>query len=245
MRKLKSVLAMTLVIMLLSSLVPAFAASNSFTLYNYTGQSITEIYLYPSYNSKFGNPRNTKGYVYDRGSVTISVTSQEANLNCSWNLRITLRDSKYRSTWYVWEELNLSSLLGDQLNLTCTSDGHLNLASAGSPDTTVNRSVKVTNLTGDSMTEVYIYPSNNSKWGNSRTTGWIYNGYSSTFAMTSAETAVNTGWNITICFRSGNRAYSVTWSDWDINWILGKELTVYMSGSNTYSIDTSDLGNYF
>lgn len=242
MPKLKSLLSMILIAVLLCSLFPAVAESNYFTLYNYTGQSISELYLYPANNSKFGNPRNTKGYVYDQSYVKVSVNSSELRLNCEWCLRITLRNGRY-STHYTWDSLDLNDLVGYDLNLTFTSDGHLSLDYVNSSGTTnsLERTVKITNCTGEAISEVYVYPCNNSRWGNSRTNKWIYNYDSETFVMNSQEISVNTLWNITICFRSGRRSFSVTWEEWDIDSIIGNELMIYKSGTNTYTMEYNPL----
>lgn len=245
MKKFRSALAFTLIMMLLCTLVPALAESYYFTINNYTGQSISELYLYPTANNRFGDPRNTKGYIRDHESGKIYFTSQEMKMPGKWSLRIGLKNAKYSTTYYIWDEMNLNDLIGEELNLTFTADGHLNLKSANEsgPVSTQDLTVKISNYTGDSITEVYIYPSNNSKWGYSRTKDWIYNYGSATFTMTAAEVSVSTEWTIKLCFKSGRSAYSVTWDEWDISDIIGHELTVYMSGENSYTIDYSPLEN--
>lgn len=241
--RLKSALSFLLVAVLLCGLIPASAESSYFTLYNYTGQSISELYLYPSNNSKFGSPRNTKGYVSDHGYVKVNVTSAEMRLRCDWSLRIGLRNDRYSTTYYIWDELDLGELIGSELNLTFTSDGHLSLdyVNDGNMGSYLDRTVQITNYTGESITEVYVYPSNNAKWGSSRTEDWIYNYESDTFVMTSPEIAVDTLWTITVCFRSGYRSFRVTWDEWDIDSIIGNELLIYKTGSDTYTIDITPL----
>lgn len=245
MKKFRSALALTLIMMLLCTLVPAFAESYYFTINNYTGQSISELYLYPSSNKRFGDPRNTKGYIKDHESGKIYFTSQELKVPGEWSLRIGLKNAKYSTSYYTWEGLDLNEFIGEELNLTFTADGHLNLKSATvtGPVNPQDLTVKISNYTGDSITEVYIFPSNNTKWGFSRTKNWIYNYESATFMMDKDEVAVSTEWTIKLCFKSGRSAYSVTWDEWDINDIIGHELTVYMSDENTYSISYSALEN--
>lgn len=245
MKKYRSVLALTLIMMFLCALVPASAESYYFTINNYTGQSISELYLYPSSNKRFGDPRNTKGYVKDHESCKIYFTSQELKMPGEWSLRIGLKNARYSTTYYTWEGLNLNDYIEEELNLTFTADGHLNLKSTTPVDqvTPKNLNVKITNYTGDSITEVYVFPSNNAKWGYSRTKNWIYNYESATFIMDRDEVSVSTEWTIKLCFKSGRSSYSVTWDEWDINDIIGHELTVYMPDENTYSINYSPLDN--
>ncbi len=62
------------------------AAATSFTLRNYAGFSISEVYLYPDGAASWGKARNTTGWLYKNSSMEILVTEEEKSLNTLFSL---------------------------------------------------------------------------------------------------------------------------------------------------------------
>ena len=92
-------------------------AARDFTIKNYAGFSISEVYLYPDGAKNWGKARNTSGWLYNNSSMTFTVTDEEAEQNTRWTLNFCFRLSG--CAYYIdYTGINLSSLLGRSLLIT-------------------------------------------------------------------------------------------------------------------------------
>lgn len=224
---------------------PAFSllSSKSFTLLNMSGSSITEVYLYPSYNSSWGDPRNTQ-WIYNGREATITFTNSEYNMSyTTWNMRIGINKGYYVS-YYLWEDVSPSDLVSSE-TVTLLANGYggytldYDAANSGTNYTDKNY-FTIYNYSGNPIIEVYLYPMNSSNFGKMRNSGWISSGDSVTVYMTSNELNMNIDWCMRIGVRKSGRAYYTYWNNVDLSDLINYgPITVY-TGSNgwlSYSYD--------
>ncbi|MBQ1257651.1 MAG: hypothetical protein IIX93_10320, partial [Clostridia bacterium] len=216
---------------------PAFSllSSKSFTLLNMSGSSITEVYIYPSYNSSWGEIRN-QAWIYNGREATITFTNSEYNMDyVSWSMRIGINKGRYVS-YSLWEDVSPTDLVSSG-KVTLLSNGYggytLDYTSTSSVTTQLNKnSFKINNMSGNPIIEVYIYPMNNSNFGKMRNDGWVYNGDSVTVTLNSNELNLNVNWCLRIGVRKNGRAYYTYWENVDISDLINYgPITVY-TGSN-------------
>ena len=87
------------------------SSARSFTLRNYAGFSISEVYLYPDGAASWGKARNTSGWVYKNSSMEITITDEEATLNTLFTLNFCFYYNQ-RPYYMTYDGLKLRDILG-------------------------------------------------------------------------------------------------------------------------------------
>lgn len=235
-------LILVLVLALSFQMTQAANSNVTFTITNYTGRAITEVYLYPTYSSSWGKARNLSGWIRSNSSGPITVTTAEVNRNCSWSLRVGFNASYY-VTYVEWEDVDLASYIGGNLEIYETGSGwEISLAddsdfygggsgynggstyNGGSSYTAME--FKLFNNSGRAITEVYLYPAGSSSWGKCRNVSRIADGSSTTIRLTSTELRNSRGWCLRIGFDYPRYVSYCEWSDVDLNDYLGGTMEV-------------------
>lgn len=204
------------------------SSSNSFTLLNMSGCSISELYFYPSYNTSFGQCRNTN-WIYNGNSVSVRFTNAELRMNTQWSFRVCYTQGG-RHYYCVWDNVTPSDFTdAGTVVLTSNEYGGMTL-DFGGIDPVSSGTFTLLNMTGSSITEIYFYPMNNSTWGKMRNSGWIKNGEEINIRFTSNELSVDTDWCMRLGF-SGGRYSFVYWEDVPINAFVDSGfVTIYIDG---------------
>ncbi len=103
---------------------------------------------------------------------------------------------------------------------------------------------QINNNTGASITEVYIYPNYTTKAGDARNKGWIRSGQNAIVSVTSAEARRDCLWNFCLVFKPQNkRAFSVTWQDMELEYLLGEIVEVYVDDYGDYQLQYTEMGS--
>ena len=202
------VLSLALMLALLLSCIPAFAAtvgSNQMQINNNTGASITEVYIYPNYNSRVGDARN-KGWIKNQESGIVTLTSTEARRDCLWNMTVVFKQKNGRSFRVTWEDLDMSYYLGETVEFTVTGDGYYNMSIINDYGTI---SFNFYNDTGYILTEVYFFAENSTTWGQMRNNKEINDQNQIRINFNSAESNSNTNWTLHVLLREGRQLYYV------------------------------------
>ncbi|MBQ4451376.1 MAG: hypothetical protein II912_03270 [Clostridia bacterium] len=249
----RTFLSLALVLVLLTGMCPAVQASSynnvgQYEIYiaNITTASITEIYLFPSYSSSLGQPRN-KEWIYTGSGATFSVTRLEAQRDCLWNLQLNFKQG-WHAYYYRWEDLDLSALLGEMLVVEVLENGDYNLRyldddEYGDDPANYANYFNVLNDTGYPITEIYIYKNGSSRWGSVRNSRRVYDGNQTTVKLTSTELYSSFTWNIRIGFDVGKRTWSyVEWEDVDLRDYLGGTMMVSRYSDGGYYIKPYNEG---
>ena len=243
--------ALMLVMVLMSLNLTASAAtystnsgSNSFTLLNMSGHSITEVYFYPSYNRTWGNARN-RSWIYNGREATLSFTSSEMRLKTEWSVRIGFDKGRY-VTYALWEGVSPAELVEAQyITVIANEQGGYTLDYGGSEPTADNNEFTLLNMTGLAITEVYFYPISNSTWGNSRNRDWIYNGGEETMRFSYNELGLNVEWAMTLGLNRGRYVSYITWEGLTLaDFVNCDYVNVYANGDG-YTISFESDNNYY
>ncbi|MBE5791955.1 MAG: serine protease [Clostridia bacterium] len=94
----------------------ASANTNSFTLRNYAGFSISEVYLYPDGAASWGKARNTAGWLNKNSSLEVEVTDEEKTLNTTFTLNFCFYLSG-RAYYMDYTGLSLRDILGRTITI--------------------------------------------------------------------------------------------------------------------------------
>lgn len=92
------------------------SSARSFTLRNYAGFSISEVYLYPDGAASWGKARNTSGWLYKNSSMDIAVTDEEATLNTLFSLNFCFYYNK-QAYYMEYKGLKLREILGRTITI--------------------------------------------------------------------------------------------------------------------------------
>lgn len=87
------------------------SSARSFTLQNYAGFSISEVYLYPDGAASWGKARNTSGWLYKNSSMEVEVTEEELKLNTTFTLNFCFYLSG-QAYYSEYEGLRLRDIMG-------------------------------------------------------------------------------------------------------------------------------------
>lgn len=229
--------AVMLVMLLTTFQAPAFAYSysNSFTLTNMTGCAISEVYIYPTYNSNCGQCRN-KNWIYNGGSVTISFTNAEMNLYTDWSFRVCFTKNG-RYYYSQWDNVNPSDFVyAGSVMLTSNEYGGMTLDYGGSGSGTESGTFTLLNMTGGSITEIYFYPMNNSNWGQLRNANWVLNGGEVKIRFTANELAVDTPWCMRLGLASGKYSF-IYWENISLEDFVDSGYVTITMRNGEYYID--------
>ncbi len=90
--------------------------ATSFTLRNYAGFSISEVYLYPENAASWGKARNTSGWLYKNSSMEVQVTEEEKTLNTLFTLNFCFYLNQ-RPYYTTYEGLDLREILGRTITI--------------------------------------------------------------------------------------------------------------------------------
>ena len=88
--------------------------ARDFTIKNYAGFSITEVYLYPDGAKSWGKARNTAGWLTNNGQMNFTVTDEEATQDTLWTLNFCFLYQK-RNYYIDYTGVDLKRLLGRTL----------------------------------------------------------------------------------------------------------------------------------
>ena len=92
------------------------SAATSFTLRNYSGLSISEVYLYPDNAAAWGKARNTSGWLNRNSSIDVEVTEEEKSLNTRFTLNFCFYLHQ-RPYFAEYEGLALRDVLGRTITI--------------------------------------------------------------------------------------------------------------------------------
>lgn len=92
------------------------ANATSFTLKNYAGFSISEVYLYPDGAASWGKARNTSGWLNKNASLEVEVTEEEKTLNTTFTLNFCFYLNQ-RAYYADYSGLSLREILGRTLTI--------------------------------------------------------------------------------------------------------------------------------
>ena len=90
--------------------------AREFTMRNYAGFSISEIYLYPEGSSNWGKVKNTSGWLYKNESMVIRVTDEEAAADTLYNLNFCFYYNKY-PCYMQYEGIDIAEILGRTITI--------------------------------------------------------------------------------------------------------------------------------
>lgn len=228
--------ALMLVFVLMSMNLTASAASgNSFTLLNMSGLSISEVYIYPSYNSNWGNARN-RSWIYNGNEANISFTNAEMRVNTDWSIRIGFNKGSYIS-YALWEDVNPADLINaGTIIVTTNESGGYTIDFGGTGPATYGNGFTLLNMTGLSITEIYFYPINNSVWGDCRNRNWVYNGDEAEISFTSNEMMIDVEWCMRIGFNRGRYVSYVCWEGLTLEEFVDSGYVTVMTNGDGYTI---------
>ena len=235
-------MSLTLTLALLIGCVPAFAVeptklatlgNNQIQINNNTGASITEVYLYPNYNSRVGDARN-KGWIRNQESGVISITSTEVNRNCLWNMTVVFKPQGRSAFRVTWEDLDLSYYLGEVIEFTVTDNGYYHLSVI---DPIGNISFDFYNDTGYILTEVYFFAANSTTWGQMRNNKEIYDQGKITVNFNSTESNSNADWVLHVILREGRTLYWVEFEDINLRDYNGGTMVLGVNRDGTLYIE--------
>ncbi len=102
------------------------SAVTSFTLQNYAGFSISEVYLYPDNAASWGKARNTSGWLYKNSSMEIEVTEEEKALNTLFTLNFCFYLNQ-RPYYTTYEGLALRDILGRTITIYMEAGNNIRL----------------------------------------------------------------------------------------------------------------------
>lgn len=226
-------LMLVMVMMSMNLTASADVSSNSFEFLNMSGCSISEIYIYPSYNSSLGQPRNRE-WVTNGSSAIVRFTNAELRLNGEWSLRICYIKNGYHY-YSQWDNLRISDFVGvGTVIVTANEYGGMTLDYSGSAANTQAGSFTLCNMTGSSITEIYFYPINNSNWGNLRNRNWLLNGNELTIRFSANEMMLDADWCMRLGFASGKYSF-VYWENIDLrDFVDSGYVTVYTTSDGYY-----------
>lgn len=88
--------------------------AREFTIKNFAGFSITEVYLYPDDAKSWGKARNTAGWLTNNGQMSFTVTDEEATQDTLWTLNFCFLYQK-RNYYIDYTGVDLKRLLGRTL----------------------------------------------------------------------------------------------------------------------------------
>ncbi|MBQ9409437.1 MAG: serine protease [Clostridia bacterium] len=92
----------------------ALPAAREFTIKNYAGFSISEVYLYPDGAKSWGQARNKSGWLNNNSQMSFTVTDEEATQDTLWTLNFCFYYQK-RPYYMDWDGIDLKRLLGRTL----------------------------------------------------------------------------------------------------------------------------------
>ncbi len=88
--------------------------AREFTIKNFAGFSISEVYLYPDGAKNWGKARNTAGWLTNNGQMSFTVTDEEAQQDTLWTLNFCFLYQK-RNYYIDYSGIDLKRLLGRTL----------------------------------------------------------------------------------------------------------------------------------
>ena len=94
----------------------ALPDAREFTIKNYAGFSISEVYLYPDDAKSWGQARNKSGWLTNNNQMTFTVTDEEATQDTLWTLNFCFLYNK-RNYYMDWSGIDLKYILGRTLVL--------------------------------------------------------------------------------------------------------------------------------
>ena len=217
--------------------------SNEFIIANTSGASITEVYIYPSYTNSLGKARNN-GWIYNNSEGKVAVTSREAQWDCLWNIRMSIKINR-TYYWITFEDQDLSDFLGYRVSFTVDGNGYYsfeypNEYTNDMPDGSV-LTFTLYNDSGRDITEVYIYSDGASRWGKARNSKWIYDGKSTRISLTRTEVTTSRDYKIRIGFDYG---WYVSYAEFNMDTrdYLGGTMRVSRTSSGGYQIAPMSYG---
>ncbi len=91
--------------------------AREFTIKNYAGFSISEVYLYPDGAKNWGKARNKAGWLYNNSQMSFTVTDEEATQDTLWTLNFCFL--YHKQNYYIdYSGVDLKRLLGRTLVIT-------------------------------------------------------------------------------------------------------------------------------
>ena len=90
--------------------------AREFTMRNYAGFSISEIYLYPEGSSNWGKVKNTSGWLYKNESMVIRVTDEEALADTLYSLNFCFYYNK-KSYYVQYNGIDIADILGRTITI--------------------------------------------------------------------------------------------------------------------------------
>ncbi len=85
--------------------------AREFTIKNYSGYSISSVYLYPDGAKTWGKARNTNGWLYKNSEISFMVTDEEVEKDTLWTLNLSFY-YKEQSYHLEWPGMDLNQILG-------------------------------------------------------------------------------------------------------------------------------------
>ena len=234
-------LSLAMALTLLLSVIPALAESRKLAtspsatqiqIYNNTGASITEIYLYPNYSAKVGDARN-KGWIKKQESGMISITSVEANRDCLWNMIVVFKPQNRYAFKVTWEDLDLRYYLGQTVEFTVNDDDTYNMAIVGQSEAI---EFDFYNDMGYTVSEIYFYTANSSTHGQTRNNKAIPDQGSCHIKFNTVESSSNAVWYMRVTLAVNYRWYYVEFEDVDLNYYNGGTLVLTQNRDGYFEI---------
>lgn len=211
------------------------SSGNSFTLLNMSGVAITEVYFYPSYNGNWGKTRNGN-WIYNGDDATLSFTGAEMRLNTEWSIRIGFNKGRYVS-YALWEGITPSELTEAGCITVISNDQGGYTLDFGESDTDVSSNTfTLLNMSGNTISEVYFYPENNSIWGKTRNANWIYNGDDATMRFDYNELGLDVEWCMCVGFSMGRYVSYVYWDGLTLEDFVTSDYVTITSDGSGYTI---------
>lgn len=233
MRTIKFIFTLALIVAIFCMTICSFADETSFTLCNYSDYTIAEVYLCPDHSDCFGTSRNPGRYIRSKDTHNITVTREEICLSCKWSLCMFLCDSEDA---IIFSGLDLSTLTSKGISVYSASDEQLLImigtqANAILPESVSTDFVKLTNATGETIREIYIF--NGGKPGRNRISkNPLVNGGTVTCMIDTSGEENENGWKLCIIFKNGPE----TWPDKEDENIIGKHFEIFKPDDGEYAL---------
>ena len=205
-----------------SSKLATSPSSTQIQIYNNTGASITEIYLFPNYSAKVGDARN-KGWIKKQESGMISITSVEANRDCLWNMIVVFKPQNRYAFKVTWEDLDLRYYLGQTVEFTVNDDDTYNMSVVGQSDAI---EFDFYNDMDYTISEVYFYTANSSTRGKLRNSKAIAEQDSIHIKFNTVESSSSAEWCLYITLKINRSWYYVTFENVDLDYYNGGTMVI-------------------